>query len=94
MWGDLGKIIVATSFEWLPKAQKITKFGHTSCGLSVQVVRGCVFDKPKTLYKTLFHTTGLTVANQDVNLIFSRTSKAEKALQLTKTSHVIDKIQS
>ena len=27
--GDLGKIIVATSFEWLPKVQKITKSGHT-----------------------------------------------------------------
>ena len=27
--GDLGKIIVATSFEWLPKVQKIPKSGHT-----------------------------------------------------------------
>ena len=27
--GDLGKIIVATSFEWLPKVQKIAKSGHT-----------------------------------------------------------------
>ena len=27
--GDLGKIIVATSFEWLPQVQKITKSGHT-----------------------------------------------------------------
>ena len=25
--GDLGKIIVATSFEWLPKVQKIAKSG-------------------------------------------------------------------
>ena len=30
MWGDLGKIIVATSFEWLPKAQKIAQSGHTA----------------------------------------------------------------
>ena len=28
--GDLGKIIVATSFEWLPKVQKIAKSGHTA----------------------------------------------------------------
>ena len=28
MWGDLGKIIVATSFEWLPKAQKNAQSGH------------------------------------------------------------------
>ena len=28
--GDLGKIIVATSFEWLPKVQKITQSGHTA----------------------------------------------------------------
>ena len=26
--GDLGKIIVATSFEWLPKAQKNAQSGH------------------------------------------------------------------
>ena len=31
--GDLGKIIVATSFEWLPKVQKIAKSGHTVGGL-------------------------------------------------------------
>ena len=29
--GDLGKIIVATGFEWLPKVQKITNSGHTGC---------------------------------------------------------------
>ena len=27
--GDLGKIIGATSYEWLPKVQKIAKSGHT-----------------------------------------------------------------
>ena len=27
--GDLGKIIVATGFEKLPKKQKITQSGHT-----------------------------------------------------------------
>ena len=27
--GDLGKIIVATCFEWLPKVQKIANSGHT-----------------------------------------------------------------
>ena len=27
--GDLGKIIVATSSDWLPKVQKIAKSGHT-----------------------------------------------------------------
>ena len=27
--GDLGKISVATGFEWLPKVQKITQSGHT-----------------------------------------------------------------
>ena len=27
--GNLGKIIVATSFEWLPKVQKIARSGHT-----------------------------------------------------------------
>ena len=27
--GDFGKIIVATSFEWLPKVQNIAKSGHT-----------------------------------------------------------------
>ena len=28
--GDLGKIIVATSFEWFSKVQKIAKSGHTA----------------------------------------------------------------
>ena len=27
--GDLGKIIAATGFEWLPKVQKIARSGHT-----------------------------------------------------------------
>ena len=27
--GDLGKIIVAIGFEWLPKVQKIAESGHT-----------------------------------------------------------------
>ena len=27
--GDLGKIIVATGFEWLPKVQTIAQSGHT-----------------------------------------------------------------
>ena len=31
--GNLGKIIVATGFEWLPKVQKIAQSGHTSLSL-------------------------------------------------------------
>ena len=27
--GNLGKLIAATGFEWLPKVQKITQSGHT-----------------------------------------------------------------
>ena len=34
--GNLGKIIVATSLEWLPKVQKIAQSGHT--GLFTQFV--------------------------------------------------------
>ena len=29
--GDFGKLIVATSFEWLPKVRKIAQSGHTVC---------------------------------------------------------------
>ena len=29
MWVDLGKIIIATGFDWLPKVQKIAQSGHT-----------------------------------------------------------------
>ena len=32
---DLGKIIVVTGFEWLPKVQKIAQSGHTDCDLHV-----------------------------------------------------------
>jgi len=28
--GNMGKIIVATGFEWLPKVQKIAQSGHTA----------------------------------------------------------------
>ena len=28
--GNLGKTIVATGFEWLPKVQKVTQSGHTA----------------------------------------------------------------
>ena len=28
--GNLGKIIVATGFEWFPKVQKIVQSGHTT----------------------------------------------------------------
>ena len=45
--GDLGKIIVATSFEWLPKVQKIAQSGHTAANtdpnllqLNCLIVRG------------------------------------------------------
>ena len=31
--GDLGKIIVAKCFEWLPKVQKIAQSGHTGISL-------------------------------------------------------------
>ena len=31
--GNLGKIIVATSFEWLPKVQKIVQSGRTGYDL-------------------------------------------------------------
>ena len=31
--GDLGKISVATGFEWLPKVQKIAQSGHTAYAL-------------------------------------------------------------
>ena len=27
--GDLGKIIVSTGFEWLPKVENIAQIGHT-----------------------------------------------------------------
>ena len=46
--GDLGKIIVATSFEWLPKVQKIAKSGHT-----VQV-KEPMKNYPKTAFLFLF----------------------------------------
>ena len=29
--GDLGKLIVATGFEKLPKVHKIIQYGHTGC---------------------------------------------------------------
>ena len=34
MWVDLGKIIVATGFEWFPKLQKIAQSGHNEATVS------------------------------------------------------------
>ena len=55
--GDLGKIIVATSFEWLLKVQKIAKSGHTGynlyffCfGTSNHTLEGCALDFEAQLY--------------------------------------------
>ena len=36
--GDLGKLSVATGFEWLPKVQKITQSGHTGYSLLMKSV--------------------------------------------------------
>ena len=36
--GDLGNIIVATDFDWLPKVQKIAQSGHTDPHLHKQVI--------------------------------------------------------
>ena len=45
--GDLGKIIVATSFEWLPKVQKIAQSGHTGASLYQSLL---VIGKEKHVY--------------------------------------------
>ena len=45
--GDLGKIIVATGFEWLPKVQKIAQSGHT-----VPITHVTQDMHPKRLYQS------------------------------------------
>ena len=51
--GDLGKIIVATSFEWLPKVQKIAQSGHTAAYVSVMLFLG------RSHAIVIFHILGL-----------------------------------
>ena len=43
--GNLGKIIVATGFEWSPRVQKIAQSGHTALHsrYPVSVFYPCVF---------------------------------------------------
>ena len=36
--GDLGKIIVAAGFEWLPKVQQIAKSGHTDSPIKLTLL--------------------------------------------------------
>ena len=43
--GDLGKIIVATGFEWLPKVQKIAQSGHTARRSLVEEDKGSYLPK-------------------------------------------------
>ena len=38
--GHLGKIIVATGFEWLPKKQKIAQSGHTAHRMLLSHLKG------------------------------------------------------
>ena len=53
--GDLGKIIVATSFEWMPKVQKIAKSGHTACELHREMEERALFEKSMGQLISLAH---------------------------------------
>ena len=50
--GDLGKIIVASSFEWLPKVQKIAQSCHTGWNSCKNIVT--VLPTPSTAKAKLF----------------------------------------
>ena len=54
--GDLAKLIVAISFEWLPKVQKIAQSGHTGCGSVGRAVasdaRGPKFESSLLIFLT------------------------------------------
>ena len=50
--GDLGKIIVATSFEWLPKVEKIAQSGHTGLCYLLRAI----FFRKVTIYVCPFVT--------------------------------------
>ena len=41
--GNLGKIIVASGFEWLPKVQKIVHSGHTDHGFGSRSVENTIY---------------------------------------------------
>ena len=41
--GDLGKIIVATNFEWLPKMRKIAQSDHTDPPLNRKALTATAF---------------------------------------------------
>ena len=41
--GDLGKIIVASSFEWLPKMQKFAKSGHNAWNIQSESFICCFY---------------------------------------------------
>ena len=52
--GNLGKIIVANSFEWLPKVQKITQSGHTGNDVNpIKPLRSYKSQTPSKYYKAL-----------------------------------------
>ena len=66
--GDLGKIFVATSFEWLPKVQKIAKSGHN--GGTQKIMMSCLVSwisasyvllEDFQLYKVSFWNIGLVL---------------------------------
>ena len=76
--GDLGKTIVATGFEWLPKVQKIAQSGHSATCYSdshtfVRYLCQCMSIETLVFLNCLIsmvnrHTINLTeAANQKTN---------------------------
>ena len=57
--GNVGKIIVATGFEWLPKVQKIAQSGHTT-------TQAHSF----SLYHSLYHLLFLSLLNPSLSFSF------------------------
>ena len=75
---DLGKIIVATSFEWLPNVQKIPRSGYTVCGLCVIL--------PKCLLRPIFDLTCLILTTLRGRLDFQISASSSDLLSLLDSS--------
>ena len=62
---DLGKLIVAKCFEWLPKMQKNVKSGHTACLVpKLQEIRVTRLDDFFIISATRFNTLTIFWKNE------------------------------
>ena len=75
--GNLGKIIVATGFEWLPKVQKIAQYGHTATYFNRRWIISKLFFKIWNNFSLFAYFCSILIPM--TNIVWILTIQVEKA---------------